>query len=60
MSKTKFIKCQDTIVRVNDIRSVYRWGQSVIIECDNDEHDIYFSSEQEAEEELYRIYNLIN
>ena len=60
MGKTKFIKCQDTIVNVNDIRSVYRWGQSVIIECANDEHDIYFASEQEAEEELCRIYSLIN
>lgn len=60
MGKTKFIKSQDTIVNVNDILSVYRHGQSVIIECTNDEHDIYFSSEQAAEDEIHRIYSLIN
>lgn len=58
--KAKFIKSQDTIVNVNDILSISRHGQSVIIECTNDEHDIYFSSEEAAEEEIRRIYSLIN
>lgn len=57
--KTKFIKSQDTIVNVNDILSVYTHGQSVIIECTNYNHEIYFSSEQAAAEELNRIYNII-
>lgn len=59
MGKTKFIKSQDTIVNVNDILSVYTHGQSVMIECTNYTHDIYFASEQAAEEELNRIYSLI-
>lgn len=56
----KFIKIQDTIVNANDILSIYRHGQSMIIECTNNEHDIYFSSEQAAQEELNRIYSLLN
>lgn len=59
MGKTKFIKIQDTIVNANDILSIYRHGQSMIIECTNNEHDIYFSSEREAEEEIRRIYNIL-
>lgn len=55
----KFIKIQDTIVNVNDILSIYRHEQSMIIECTNNEHDIYFSSEREAEEEIHRIYNIL-
>lgn len=57
--KAKFIKSQDTIVNVNDILSIYTHGQSVIIECTNDEHDIYFSSEQAAQEEVNRIYSIL-
>lgn len=57
--KAKFIKSQDTIVNVNDILSIYTHGQSVIIECANYTHDIYFSSEEAAQEELNRIYSLI-
>lgn len=57
--KAKFIKIQDIIVNTNDILSVYTHGQSVIIECTNNEHDIYFSSEREAEEEIRRIYNIL-
>ena len=57
--KTKFIKSQDTIVNINDILSVYTHGQSVIIECTNYNHEIYFSSERAAAEELNRIYNII-
>lgn len=57
--EAKFIKSQDTIVNVNDILSIYTHGQSVIIECTNYNHEIYFSSEQAAQEELNRIYNII-
>lgn len=57
--ETKFIKSQDTIVNVNDILSIYTHGQSVIIKCTDDEHEIYFSSEQEAQEEVNRIYNIL-
>ena len=57
--EAKFIKSQDTIVNVNDILSIYVHGQSVIIECTNYNHEIYFSSEQAAQEELNRIYNII-
>jgi hypothetical protein len=57
--KAKFIKIQDTIVNTNDILSIYRHGQSVIIECKNDIHDIYFSSEFYAEQELNRIYAVL-
>ena len=48
--KAKFIKIQDIIVNTNDILSVYTHGQSLIIECKNDTHDVYFSSEFYAEE----------
>lgn len=57
--KAKFIKSQDAIVNINDILSIYTHGQSVIIECTNYTHDIYFSSEQAAQEELNRIYSLL-
>lgn len=57
--EAKFIKIQDIIVNTNDILSVYRHGQSMIIECKNETHDVYFSSELYAEEELNRIYNIL-
>lgn len=57
--KTKFIKIQDTIVNVNDILSIHRHGQLMIIECTNNEHNIYFSSEQAAQEEVNRIYSIL-
>lgn len=57
--ETKFIKIQDLIINTNDILSVYTHGQSLIIECKNDTHDIYFSSEFYAAEELNRIYNIL-
>lgn len=57
--KAKFIKIQDTIINVNDIRYIYRHDQSVIIECVNDEHDIEFYSEQAAQDEVNRIYSIL-
>ena len=57
--KAKFIKIQDIIVNTDDILSVYTHGQSVIIECKNDVHDVYFSSEFYAEQELNRIYSIL-
>ena len=57
--EAKFIKIQDVIVNTKDILSAYTHGQSLIIECKNYTHDIYFSSEFYAAEELNRIYNII-
>lgn len=55
----KFIKIQDIIVNTKDILSVYTHGQSLIIECKNCTHDVYFSSEFYAAEEMNRICNIL-
>lgn len=55
----KFIKCQNTIINVNDILSITTHEQYLRIVCKYNVHNIYFQSEQEAQEELDRIYKLI-
>lgn len=54
-----FIKCKDVIVNTNDIKSVTGHGQYIFIECANNKHRIYFSSENEVKNELNRIYKIL-
>lgn len=58
--EAKFIKCENVIVNVNDISSIRTCGQRLIIECTNNTHDVYFSSERWAEEELSRIFSILS
>lgn len=58
--EAKFIKCDTVIVNVNDILSIRTCGQRLTIECTNNTHDIYFSSEHGAEEELSRIFSILS
>ena len=54
-----FIKCKGVIVNTNDIKSITAHSQYIFIKCANNEHRIYFSSENEAENELNRIYEIL-
>ena len=54
-----FIKCKGVIVNTNDIKSITACGQHIFIECSNNEHRIYFSSENEVKNELNRIYEIL-
>lgn len=57
--EAKFVKISNLIVNVNDILSIRTHGQSLLIECTNTTHRIYFASEVSVDEELNRIYNII-
>lgn len=46
-------------MNTNDIKSVTAHGQYIFIECANNEHRIYFSSEDEVKYELNRIYEIL-
>lgn len=46
-------------MNTNDIKSVTAHGQYIFIECANNEHRIYFNSENEAKNELNRIYEIL-
>lgn len=54
-----FIGSKGIIVNTNDIKSVTAHGQYIIIECANKEYRIYFNSENEAKNELNRIYEIL-
>lgn len=57
--ETKFIKIRNLIINVNTIESIRTHGQYLLIECTNNTHNIYFTSEFEVEEELSRIYSIL-
>lgn len=57
--EAKFIKCKNVIVNVNDVLSITMRNQCLIIECTNNTRNVYFASEQEAAEELNRIYGIL-
>jgi hypothetical protein len=57
--ETKFIKIRNLIINANTISSIKIHAQSLIIECTNNTHSIYFTSDHEVEEELDRIYNIL-
>ena len=57
--EAKFIKIKNLIINSNTISSIRSHGQSLIIECANKTHNIYFTSDHEVEEELNRIYNIL-
>lgn len=57
--EASFIKVRDIIINVNTIESIRAHGQFLLIECTNNTHHVYFSSDFEVEEELNRIYSLI-
>lgn len=59
MQSMAFIKCGSVIVNTNDIKSITGCGQYIFIECANNEHRIYFSSENEVQNELDRIYKIL-
>lgn len=52
----KFIKIENTIVNVAEIKSIYTHAQILTIECTDKVHRFYFGTEMEAREELNRIY----
>lgn len=52
----KFIKIQNTIVNVAEIKSIYTHNQLLCIECADKVHRFYFGTEMGAREELNRIY----
>lgn len=54
-----FIGSKGIIVNTNDIKSVTAHGQYIFIECENKEYRIYFNSENEAKNELNRIYTIL-
>lgn len=52
----KFIKIENTIVNVAEIKSIYTHDQILTIECTDKVHRFYFGTEMGAREELNRIY----
>lgn len=52
----KFIKIENTILNVAEIKSIYTHDQLLYIECTNEVHRFDFGTEMGAREELYRIY----
>ena len=55
----EFIKCENIIVNVSEIKTVRTHDQYLFIECRDKEYNIYFNSESEAKHELYRIYEVL-
>lgn len=54
-----FIKCKGLIVNTNDIKSVTAHGPYIFIECANNKYRIYCGYENEAKNELNRIYEIL-
>lgn len=52
----KFIKIENTILNVAEIKSIYTHDQHLCIECTAEVHRFDFGSEMYAMEELNRIY----
>lgn len=52
----KFIKIENKIVNVAEIKSIYTHDQLLCIECTDKVHRFDFGSEMGAREELNRIY----